>query len=283
MSNFIIFAEAEGQTLSDEIDIDGRPLDLTGATVKFNMRYKVSSDLKVDDASANVVDAQEGSVSYDWESTDIDEPGEYVGWWNIILPDTSNIETPEFSIIVAIHAPGLKTRTGTIYERAKANLPTTWNILEALPTYGDKYLQDKIEIHKLNVLGSVVAVEDEEDLDIRVQEFIAKCAVLSVIPAGVDYWLDQQQMISATGTHETVSFPDRISALWKLYEKLMAEIAREQPIIDDITDTPIASPAGSAPQFSEGTDEGFVTPLPGKNFKDYAFELTGTRRNRRTW
>lgn len=61
---------------------DGTPVDLTGATVKFQMRKFGTSTLKVD-ALAQVVTPAQGIVRYDWAAVDVDTAGDYLVWWQV--------------------------------------------------------------------------------------------------------------------------------------------------------------------------------------------------------
>jgi hypothetical protein len=275
MNTFIIFTGSEGQILTDQIKKDGKPFDLDTSTVDFYLRHATSDQLKVNGADAEILNAETGQVSYEWTDSDLDEPGEYFGWWVVDNPDTTNIDTDEFFVIITKHSPGQRTETGAIYRKARAKIPTTWTALENLDTYGDALLQEQIEVCKLNVYGTSVAVGDEIDSDIRVQDYIAKLAVLYIIPAGIDYWLDQHQTITAQGNPaiEIASYPDRIKALKEIQEQLLAEIAKEKPLIEDILDVPQVISAIGTPATSDGGDweEGFVTPNPNTHFRDYAF------------
>lgn len=57
-------------------DSSGSALSLSGASVKFRMRKKGATDLKVD-ASASVIDAATGIAQYSWAAGDTDTPGKY--------------------------------------------------------------------------------------------------------------------------------------------------------------------------------------------------------------
>lgn len=56
---------------------DGSALDLTGATVKFQMRLRDSDTLKVN-AACTVTDAEGGVVEYAWGTTDTNTSGKYL-------------------------------------------------------------------------------------------------------------------------------------------------------------------------------------------------------------
>lgn len=83
-------------TLSDE----NGAINLTGATVKFQMRLPGSSTLKVD-ANATVVSAALGQVSYTWVAADTDTIGIYVGWFLITFA-AKNLYAPEPPMVIAV-------------------------------------------------------------------------------------------------------------------------------------------------------------------------------------
>lgn len=72
-------------TIHDEDD-PTVPIDLTGATVRFQMR-KPDDRLFTVDAIATVVNSAAGQVSYSWAITDLAVPGEYDTQWEITFPD----------------------------------------------------------------------------------------------------------------------------------------------------------------------------------------------------
>lgn len=276
----IIFTGSHGQLLEDQITIDGRPYDLTGASVTFRMRNHKQTTLKVD-SSGNISNppGTDGKVQYDWVAADLDTPGEYLGWWKIVPTSGDPIEVGEFFIIVAQHAPGQRTRTGEIARLARSYIPNTWDSLENSPKYGDSLLQDRINATKIRLFGTIVAAEDEEDYNYQVIDFAAKLSVLSIIPAGIDYWMDRRQTVSSTGTNETVSYPDRIDALWKIHERLAIEVAEERAEIEAILGTTGRS-IESTPGYSDGITDGFKTPIASDSddgFFDYAFPETTSK------
>lgn len=88
-------------TLSTDSSTDPLP---AGATVTFSMRLVNSSTLKVNAASAVVVDEPNNLVRYDWAAADVDTAGTYVGWWTVTISGQSE-DTPEFLIVIQQHAP----------------------------------------------------------------------------------------------------------------------------------------------------------------------------------
>ena len=268
----VIYIGSDAQALQDQIKVGGRPFDISGATsISFFMRHATSDVLKVDDETAVAVTPTLGKVSYDWQDADLDEQGEYFGWWHVEF-GTGNLDTSEFPIIVTEHAPGYRKHNGAIYRSARSILPITWDALEQTPKYGDALLQERIEVVKLSLFGIPIAVDDESDYDIRIIEFAAKLVAIQVIPAGVDYWGAQHTSFIAQGTQESATYPDRIAALWKIYERLQIQIAQDRPVVDEILDNPTLGRAiTDVPDVSGGTEEGFLTYVPSDNFPDYHF------------
>jgi hypothetical protein len=267
-----IYTGSDAQPLQDQIKVGGRPFDLSAATsVTFNLRHSTNSDLKIAEASAVVTDDVAGKVSYNWQDSDIDEPGEYFGWWHVNFAG-GDLDTSEFPVIVGQHSPGRRSHNGAIYRASRSILPITWDALERTDKYGDALLQERVEAVKLNLFGEAISVDDESTYDIRIVEFAAKLVAIQVIPAGVDYWGSQQQSFVAQGTQETASYPDRIAALWKIYERLQIQIAQDRPIIDEILDVSTLGRAiTDVPDVSGGIEEGFLTPVPSDNFGPYHF------------
>lgn len=62
------------------------PVDLTNATVKFQMR-RPDDELFTVDAAADIVSALQGQVSYSWGATDLSVSGDYDAQWEITFPD----------------------------------------------------------------------------------------------------------------------------------------------------------------------------------------------------
>jgi len=275
MKNRIIVYNTEiGIPLNDQITNNNRAFNIPiSSTVRLKLRQWDSDSIYIDSA-ASIINASSGQVRYIWNANDFIIPGQYIAWWEI---NSSGIifESDEFSIIIATHAPGLETRTGAIYHAAKSYLPITWERLEESEHYGDRQLQSKVEIAKLSLLGVEILAEDEAAMDIRVANYIAKIAVISIIPAGKDYWASMVSSKTSVGTDESVSYPDRIEMLDQLHDQLVEEIAKERDDISELIDLPNIRRANSVPSVSDGTDEGYITPNPHTHFRDYGFPVRG--------
>lgn len=84
-------------TLSDA----NGPIDLTSATVHFQMRLPGSSTLKVDAVAVIVGAATNGQVSYTWQVGDTDTPSLYVGWFAITTGGKS-FYAPEPPLVIEV-------------------------------------------------------------------------------------------------------------------------------------------------------------------------------------
>lgn len=122
LDHIIHFVGNRSPSLSDTITSDGVAVNLTGATVKLQMRPVGASTLKVDTA-ATVVSAPAGTVRYDWAALDVDTAGYYVAWWRVTLSGGTIQDTPEFLIEIAPHAP--QTNQYLSAEELKSTLKLT--------------------------------------------------------------------------------------------------------------------------------------------------------------
>jgi hypothetical protein len=81
-------------------DSAGTAIDLTGASVRFQMRLSTEYRYLVD-AVATIVAPTLGTVRYDWVAGDLVTAGNYLARWQITFPDTTVQHTePENTITV---------------------------------------------------------------------------------------------------------------------------------------------------------------------------------------
>jgi len=100
MSDLTFVAGDDAPAIYGTLAIDGVVIDLTGATVKFQMRPVTDRRFVIDSAAA-VVTPTAGAVRYDWLTGDLATPGEYVSRWEITFADTSvQHSEPENTITV---------------------------------------------------------------------------------------------------------------------------------------------------------------------------------------
>lgn len=102
-----IFKGNRSPSITDQITANGAPFDLTGSSVKLQMRPVNSAVLKIDSA-ATIVNAATGQVQYNWAALDVDTQGDYMAWWHVTLPSGLVQDSPEFDVNVNAHdATGL--------------------------------------------------------------------------------------------------------------------------------------------------------------------------------
>lgn len=102
MSELTFIATDTAPSLAGALaNADGTPFNLTGCTVRFQMRLLTDRRWLVD-AAAVVVSPTAGTVRYDWADGDLSTPGEMESRWRIVFGDGSIEHTePANTITVA--------------------------------------------------------------------------------------------------------------------------------------------------------------------------------------
>jgi hypothetical protein len=244
-------------SLSDTIRTDEGDVNLSGATVKLQMRRLGTTTLKVDSA-ATVVTAPSGEVRYDWVPGDVDTEGEYLAWWKVIFSTGDEQDSQEFIILIDTHSDGEATTHGEISYQTRQLLPLTWDALSKDERYGDRMLRNRVDYIKYKLFSTVVTPAAEASVyNPLLQDYVSKEVALQIIPAGIDYWMNQHTTRSSHGTQEAVSYPDRINALERLQEWLLNEVRTLRP---EFTDTFTVRRRGRGPKVSN--DDDLITPNP---------------------
>jgi len=102
------FTIGEGDRLPEitgTLRVDGVAINLTSSTVKFIMMDSAGA-LKVN-ASATIVSASAGTVSYAWTAADTDTAGLYTAEWEITFTDTRKETVPNGSKLIVEVVPDL--------------------------------------------------------------------------------------------------------------------------------------------------------------------------------
>lgn len=160
--------------------------------------------------------------------------------------------------------------SGAISVRARSNLPTTWDRLIA---FDDEMVQTIIDDVKYQLFGTVISPGSEATTYTNlVLEYTGKLVAIAIIPAAVDYWMNQPVSLVTTGTEETESYPDRIAALWELQERLMAQAKALEADVFEETEIVTRATLGTPLVSDAGKD--LVTSDPGAFQR--AFELPPT-------
>lgn len=162
---------------------------------------------------------------------------------------------------------------GAIAERVQGILPVTWDALTRDPRYGDGLMRQTIDYVKDSVFGEVVAPEAESVYPMLTIDYAAKLAALEIIPAGIDFWMNEPISESATGTNENHSFTDRAAALRQLRADLLEQTRLLAPDIQGLLGYRRVS--GRAVPLMDTIDTPLLTPDPTTFPRPFAAPRTG--------
>lgn len=123
MANLLVWSVGNrNPSITETITVDGVAFNLTGYTVKAQMRAVGSSTLKVD-ASATVVSAAAGTVRYDWAALDVDTAGPYLFWWRVT--SSGGLTQDVMEAVIEFRAHGPVTNAYVELEEIKSTLNLT--------------------------------------------------------------------------------------------------------------------------------------------------------------
>jgi hypothetical protein len=263
-----IFEDNRSPSIRDTIYVAGQPLNLTGKSVKFRMRLKDGEALKVDSAAQLESPLTSGKVRYDWAAADTDTPGAYVFWWNVVISAGVEQDTEEHRLDIIGHIPGGDVALGGIARRVKALMPVTYDALVESERFGEDGLQLHIDSVKAMLFGtSVPANQEEIEYSDNVLWFAARIVALRLIPVAIDWWSNQPQSLTTTGTNESVSYPNRVDSLLKLLDSLRRDTRFGRLVLQGgewvvVFLTPGGSPKISHKQTNKITPDPWTFPAP---------------------
>ena len=100
MSDLVFVASDDAPSVFGTLARTAGPVNLSGATVKFQMRQADNRRFTVN-AVAVVVSPTTGAVRYDWAPGDLATPGSYISRWRVTFGDgTIQHSEPENTIMV---------------------------------------------------------------------------------------------------------------------------------------------------------------------------------------
>jgi hypothetical protein len=200
----------------------------SGAQFHLRMRALWSSVVVLDVLMAPDVDTDE--LSYRPTAGDLNQEGVYRAWIYVDLGGGVVQNTDEFNINVFAHAPGQGVPIGAVYRAARALEPVSWESLRNFPEYGDLELQRVIDLAKLRLMGTVVPAADEDSLDDRIVDYLAKRVLVdNVLYAAVSFWSDQVVQQSARGNSDEIkTYPDRIRTAQEARKRYLEDLERQE-------------------------------------------------------
>lgn len=152
---------------------------------------------------------------------------------------------------------------GAIADAARAQLPVTWDALsQDTKRFGDGFLQNKVDLIVETIFGVQIPVAEEDTYPLRVINYAGKMVALELISPGIDFWMNETQTITTTGTNEIDSYVDRPETLRKLGERLAWETRRDEPMIFALLGRTPPQRGLPRPDISVSTTDVLLTPDP---------------------
>lgn len=157
---------------------------------------------------------------------------------------------------------------GAIAEQTRSKLPITWDALSRDSRYGDGLLQRSVDTVKEYLFGTVIPPASEDIYPLRVIDFAAKLVAIEIIPAGIDFWMNQPSSETATGTEEVHSFVDRPEALRQQREDLLKQTRAQWAEVQSLLGRVFTS--GKGVPLVSTMEEELLTPSPLEFGRPYA-------------
>lgn len=174
------------------------------------------------------------------------------GWYRIQFEDLNGDFSPYSDPVTA----GQKS---AVQDRVRSYIPVTWDAMLHASVVGPNLLAMMVQDAQYRLFMTVVDPTLEASVyDPWILGFAAKYAALRVIPAGADFWSDQAVNVNARD--ESVSYPDRINALWKVHGRLLAEVREDTALFRSKFPDLYNRRKGNVPAIN--TEGPFMTPHP---------------------
>lgn len=124
---------------------------------------------------------------------------------------------------------------GIVTDAVKRYVPASFNALAGVTNsynYTLDDLQTLADYVQFRYFATVPGGPTEAAVWNPVQaEFLGILTTLEFIPAAIDYWGDQLSAQSTQPTDENVTYFDRRTDLWKIYDRLITKAAQLAPIV----------------------------------------------------
>lgn len=143
---------------------------------------------------------------------------------------------------------------GKIAESARGELPLTWDALSKESSFGDAFLQSKLDKVLTRMFGQVLLPPAQDALDVLVIDYIGKLVALDLINPGIDYWGKQPLTIAATGRNENKGYTARADDLRLLRQYLLQETRTLWPDVEALLPGRRVNTVASRPRVREITE-----------------------------
>lgn len=260
--------------MSDEIDTNVGEYN-AGSTVRLTQQYTDSNGALANPTTVVLrVRPPDGVITTptvtnpstgNFESLfNVDDAGRWVYEWR--TTGGNSVSIGEFDVLVSPMDDPLR---GIIARQVRSLMPVTWEALKNADYYGESLLAERVGIAKALALPAALVGQDETVFTALMRDYIATLAAIEIIPAGIEYWMQQKIMVSATGTNESTSYTDRQAAFLKsLLPRLLAKAAQlaANPSVIALANSSYESPAIS------GNDDGQLITSDPYTFPE-AFDI----------
>lgn len=251
-----------------------------GMTFKIKIRSRYGETVLVN--AVMTPDTVADTLTYQPQVGDFAAEGVYRAWITVDLGSSITQDTDEFDINVFAHGPGQGVRIGAVARAARGMVPDAWDSVRGVKDYGDVELQRQIELAKLRVMRVAVPVANENSLDPRVVDYIAKKVLCDgVLESAIDVMRNKVVTRTARGNSDEVeSYPDRIRSLERQLERFEEDLENQLAEVEVIVGAP-TGPVQKGPELD--IEDPMITPGLENFPSPYATPLGSPRRAADGW